>query len=88
MRKPAGLVNIRRVAGRSGWAPLHRAAGHNAPTEAVERLLAAGARRPLRSAGGDAPSTSPPASDTRPWCRFRTRCRKPVCGRWSTSRTP
>ncbi|WP_413229898.1 ankyrin repeat domain-containing protein [Kitasatospora purpeofusca] len=44
--KSAGLVNTRRVAGSRGWTPLHQAAWHNAPTEVVERLLAAGARRP------------------------------------------
>ncbi|WP_327072191.1 hypothetical protein OG196_00755 [Kitasatospora purpeofusca] len=41
--------------GRSGWAPLHQAARHNAPTEVVERLLAAGAWRTLRSADGERP---------------------------------
>ncbi|CAN3977444.1 ankyrin repeat domain-containing protein [Kitasatospora purpeofusca] len=55
VEKSPGLVNTWRVAGRSGWAPLHQAAWHNAPTEVVERLLAAGAWRTLRSADGERP---------------------------------
>ncbi|MFE7564577.1 ankyrin repeat domain-containing protein [Kitasatospora sp. NPDC057500] len=53
--KSADLVNTRRVAGRSGWAPLHQAAWHNAPAEVVERLLTAGAWRTLRSADDERP---------------------------------
>ncbi|MFB7470433.1 ankyrin repeat domain-containing protein [Kitasatospora sp. NPDC056184] len=49
------LINARRVGGRSGWAPLHQAAWHNAPIEVVERLLAAGAWRTLLSADGERP---------------------------------
>jgi hypothetical protein len=53
--KSAALVNARRVGGRSGWAPLHQAAWHDAPAEVVEQLLAAGAWRTLRSTDGERP---------------------------------
>ncbi|WP_380282147.1 ankyrin repeat domain-containing protein [Kitasatospora purpeofusca] len=55
VEKWASLVNARRVGGRSGWAPLHQAAWHDAPIEVVERLLEAGAWRTLRSADGERP---------------------------------
>ncbi|MER7578744.1 ankyrin repeat domain-containing protein [Kitasatospora sp. NPDC097691] len=51
----SGLANARRIGGRSGWAPLHQAAWHDAPAEVVERLVAAGAWRTLRSTDGERP---------------------------------
>ncbi|ARF83306.1 ankyrin repeat domain-containing protein [Kitasatospora aureofaciens] len=54
--KSPGLANTRRVGGRSGWAPLHQAAWHNAPAEVVRQLLDAGAWRTLRSMEGERPA--------------------------------
>ncbi|MFC5909598.1 hypothetical protein [Streptacidiphilus monticola] len=50
----AELANSSRVGGSSGYTPLHQAAWHGAPEPVVERLLAAGAWRTLRTTGGDA----------------------------------
>ncbi|MFE2111300.1 hypothetical protein ACFXAF_36310 [Kitasatospora sp. NPDC059463] len=55
MERSPGLANARRVGGRSGWAPLHRAAWLDAPAEVVHRLPAAGAWRTLRSTDGERP---------------------------------
>jgi hypothetical protein len=42
-------VNTARLEGRSGYTPLHQAAWHGVPAETVERLLAYGAARTLRT---------------------------------------
>ncbi|MGW6421177.1 ankyrin repeat domain-containing protein [Nocardia sp. NPDC055053] len=46
-------INTTRVGGSSGFAPLHQAAWHGAPTAVVERLLELGGWRTLRTADGD-----------------------------------
>jgi hypothetical protein len=51
-----GLVNSARPGGTSWFAPLHQAAHGGAPVEVVERLVARGAWRGLRTAAGDRPA--------------------------------
>ncbi|GAA1551205.1 hypothetical protein GCM10009827_084750 [Dactylosporangium maewongense] len=51
-----GLVNSARPGGASWFAPLHQAAHGGAPVEVVERLVALGAWRGLRTAAGDRPA--------------------------------
>jgi len=46
-------VNGARVGGTSGYAPLHQAAWHGAPTDVVLRLVELGAWRTARTAKGD-----------------------------------
>jgi hypothetical protein len=48
-------VNAPRLCSRSGYAPLHQAAWHGASTPVVERLLALGAWRTLRTANSARP---------------------------------
>lgn len=48
-------TNSARLEGRSLYTPLHQAAWHGAPTETVERLLAYGAWRTLRTSAGKRP---------------------------------
>lgn len=45
-------VNSARLEGRSGYTPLHQAAWHGAPAEAVRRLLRYGGWRTLRTGDG------------------------------------
>ncbi|MBF6329360.1 ankyrin repeat domain-containing protein [Nocardia transvalensis] len=47
--------NASRVGGMSGYAPLHQAAWHGAPTSVVEELIRLGAWRTLRCASGETP---------------------------------
>lgn len=49
------LVNTTRLDGPSLYAPLHQAAHGGAPVEVVERLIALGAWRTLRTARGERP---------------------------------
>ncbi|MFC4507404.1 MULTISPECIES: ankyrin repeat domain-containing protein [Streptomyces] len=49
------LINSTRLEGRSQYTPLHQAAWHGALTETVERLLAYGAWRTLRTSAGKRP---------------------------------
>jgi hypothetical protein len=49
------LINSPRLEGRSQYTPLHQAAWHGALTETVERLLAYGAWRTLRTSAGKRP---------------------------------
>ncbi|MFO7249415.1 MAG: ankyrin repeat domain-containing protein [Actinomycetes bacterium] len=46
-------INGSRVGGTSGYTPLHQAAWHGAAAEVVERLVAMGAWRTLRTAAGE-----------------------------------
>jgi hypothetical protein len=48
-------ANSARLEGCRGYTPLHQAAWHGAKVETVERLLSFGARRTLRTSGGDRP---------------------------------
>jgi hypothetical protein len=47
------LANATRVAGTTGYTPLHQAAWHGAPQPVAEHLVAAGSWRTLRTTGGD-----------------------------------
>jgi hypothetical protein len=49
----AAWVDTSRLDGRSGYTPLHQAAWHGVPAETVERLLAYGAARTLRTSDGN-----------------------------------
>ncbi|WP_329338927.1 ankyrin repeat domain-containing protein [Streptomyces sp. NBC_00663] len=48
----AHWVNCTRLGGPSGYTPLHQAAWHGAPADVVQRLLALGAWRTLRTSDG------------------------------------
>ncbi|PWI18246.1 hypothetical protein DI272_31965 [Streptomyces sp. Act143] len=48
----AHWVNSARLGGPSGYTPLHQAAWHGAPADVVQRLLALGAWRTLRTGDG------------------------------------
>ena len=48
-------VNLVRLGGAEGFAPLHQVAWHGAPVEVAQRLVELGAWRLLRTAGGQTP---------------------------------
>lgn len=48
-----GRINAGRIAGSSGYAPLHQAAHGGAPVEVVQALLELGALRTLRTTAGE-----------------------------------
>jgi hypothetical protein len=56
LRQRPGLVNSSRPEGRSWYAPLHQAAHGGASLGVVDRLIAAGAWRAMRTAAGEQPA--------------------------------
>ncbi|MEU6540930.1 ankyrin repeat domain-containing protein [Streptomyces sp. NPDC047000] len=54
-----GWINAVRLDGHRGYAPLHQAARHGAPVDAVKALLGCGAWRTLRNSDGKRPLDIP-----------------------------